>query len=126
MASTTDTNQTHQNMKKYVLLSCLLSASTCITAHATEAPSREVLIDDDRFGQLSEADRAAVMDLKDRMERFLATDRSTLSPDERRALKAEWKDMKHEMDELNRRDGTVIYLSSAGIIIIILLLIILL
>ena len=86
---------------------------------------RHVIVDQEKLRSLSDADQAAVLDLQQRLEGVLATDRSALSAEERKALRGEYGDLKREMKEYNA-GGTVIYFSTAGIIIIILLLIILL
>lgn len=92
---------------------------------ATAAPGKEVLIDSARFTALSTDEQAHVLDLKARMETILATDKAQLDREERQALRSDWRALKEEMANTNR-DGTVIYISTAGIIIILLLLIILL
>ena len=92
---------------------------------ATAASGREVGIDQEHFSKLSAEDQAGVLDLKVRMETLMTTDRSTLTGAQRRELRTQWRAMQHEMNNYNR-DGTVIYISTAGLIIIILLLIILL
>lgn len=93
----------------------------------TAAPigERRVIVDQERLQKLNPEDQRAVLDLQQRMENVLATDRSQLTSAERKVLRDEYRGMKREMDELNA-GGTVIYLSTAGIIIILLLLIILL
>ncbi|MBL7950266.1 MAG: hypothetical protein JNM62_00985 [Flavobacteriales bacterium] len=74
---------------------------------------------------MSAEDQRSILELQGRLEAVLATDRSELTSAERKALRAEYREMKREMDAYNA-GGTVIYLSTAGIIIILLLLIILL
>lgn len=76
---------------------------------------------------LAPAEQQDVLALKVRLEELIATDRSTLTPDERAAMRTEWKEMKREMRAHNEGGhGHVIYLSTAAIIVIVLLLIILL
>lgn len=87
---------------------------------------RTVVIEQKRFELLSATDQQTVLDLQQRMESLLATDRSELSSQERSALRSEFKEMKSEMKSINAANGSVIYISTAGIIIIVLLLIILL
>ncbi len=89
------------------------------------APSREVIIDNERFEQLTCVEQAHVLDIKSRLETIMATDRSQLDAEERKTLRSDWKALKEEMADMNR-DGSTIYISTAGLIIIILLLIILL
>lgn len=108
---------------RYLLLaSCMFAVH--MSGHAVQVPPREVRLHDARFAQLSPMEQQRVLDLKDRLEVIMATDRSALDQDHRRDLRAEWKVLKGEMREANR-NGSVIYISTAGLIIIILLLIIL-
>lgn len=86
---------------------------------------REVIVDQAALSSLPLEQQAKVLDLQCRLETLLATDKSTLSRDERQALRTEYRAMKDEMNLLNR-DGTVLYLSTGAIIIIILLLILIL
>ncbi len=111
-------------MRPPLLLSAVLIASLC-TTQALALPAREVIIDNDRFEQLTCDEQSNVLDIKTRLETIIATDRSQLDRTERKALRSEWKTLKEEMAAANR-DGSTIYISTAGIIIIILLLIILL
>ena len=100
-------------------------AACLLCGNATAAPGKEVLIDSARFTTLTAEEQAHVLDLKARMETILATDKSQLEREQRNALRSDWRALKEEMANTNR-DGTVIYISTAGIIIILLLLIILL
>lgn len=110
-------------------ISFILAAGMAFTATAgTTAPraaEREVRINPERFAQLPLAEQERVLEIKDRLELLIATDRSTLDPGQRTALRTEWKSLKGEMKELNR-GGSVIYISTAGLLLIIILLIILL
>lgn len=104
-----------------------LACCTALALPAAAAPKKEVIVDPGRLACLPAEDRSRVLDLQHRMESLIATDRASLTPVQRRALRSEWKGMKQEMNEINARSGgTVIYISTAGIIIILLLLIILL
>ncbi|HRD51380.1 MAG TPA: hypothetical protein PKY96_01900 [Flavobacteriales bacterium] len=104
-----------------------LTFIAAVPAPACAAPKKEVAVDAERLALLSEADRTHVLDLQLRMDRLIAIDRTEITAEERRALRADWKGMKHEMNELNARSGgTVIYISTAGLIILLLILIILL
>lgn len=94
-------------------------------AHAGGPVERNIMIREELFNGLDEADRNKVLDLKSRMEALMATDRSSLSSKERKELRTEWRGMKNEMNALNR-GGTVIYISTGGLILLIILLIILL
>lgn len=86
---------------------------------------KQVQLNTKNFAKLSEQDQQCVLELQSRIADVLATDRSSLSKDQRVELRNEWKTLKGEMDQYNR-NGSVIYISTAGLIIIILLLIILL
>lgn len=98
---------------------------TPVTTKADGPLERNIMIREEVFGALAASDQHKVLDLKQRMEALMATDRSTLSAEERRKLRGEWRSMKHEMNALNR-GGTVIYISTGGLILLIILLIILL
>lgn len=95
------------------------------TANAAAPGSKEVHINEDFFATMSPAEQQKVLELRDRLEAVIATDKASLSASDRAALRAEWKGLKKEMREVNR-GGSAIYISTAGLIIIILLLIILL
>jgi len=103
------------------------AAAFCTTPSASAAPlpEREVRINNERFALLSPEEQAHVLSIKSRLETLMATDRSALEPAQRAELRSEWKSLKGEMKEANR-NGSVVYISTAGLIIIILLLIILL
>lgn len=109
-----------------LILAATLAASVPGLASAAPIGERKVVIQQERFEQLSADDQAAVLDLRQRVETLLATDREALSSQERAELRKEFKSMKAEMKSFDRGGGTVIYFSTAGLIIIILLLIILL
>lgn len=105
----------------------VLTFSSPMAQPTADAANKEVIVNAELLSGLPAEDRSQVIDLQHRMESLLATDRATLTPVQRRALRSEWKSMKQEMNEVNARSGgTVIYISTAGIIIILLLLIILL
>ncbi|WP_194775088.1 hypothetical protein [Pararhodonellum marinum] len=72
--------------------------------------------------ELTEEDKARLVEIENRIEEIKATDFSDLTKEERRALKNELKEMKVEA----RERGGGVYLSIGAIIIIILLLILLL
>lgn len=104
------------------------SASLFIVAPASAAApprEREVRINTETLMKLPEADQDRVLEIKDRLEVLMATDRSAITAEQRDELRTEWKDLKREMKQYNR-NGNVIYISTGGLIIIILLLIILL
>ncbi len=104
-----------------------LSMTTAMPAMAFNRPSKEVKINEKHLSKLAPEEQQEVLALKSRLEELIATDRSTLTSDQRAALRTEWKELKNEMREHNAAArGNAIYISTAGIIIIILLLIILL
>jgi hypothetical protein len=106
-----------------------LATTLAITASANSAApaagEREVRINQERFAQLPSAEQERVLEIKDRLEALMSTDRRSLDPGQRAALREEWRGLKGEMKELNR-GGSVIYISTAGLLLIIILLIILL
>lgn len=107
--------------------SMLLAAGALIasTSAAAAVPGREVRIHEERFAELPPIEQQRVLEIKERLETIIATDRSSLDPAQRTELRSEWKELKGEMKEYNR-NGSVVYISTGGLIIIILLLIIIL
>lgn len=95
------------------------------SAQAADLPPREVRIDHQRLAALPEADQQRVLEIKERLETMIATDRRSLDAQERSAMRKEWKELKGEMKEYNR-NGNVVYISTGALIIIVLLLIIIL
>lgn len=117
-------------MKSLKHLTTLLaaSASLLLTAPASAAApprEREVRINAENLAKLPQEDQERVLEIKDRLEVLMATERSSITPEQRGELRTEWNDLKREMKQYNQ-NGNVIYISTAGLIIIILLLIILL
>jgi len=94
-----------------------------LTALQASVP-RQVIVDHSVLNARPPEEQARVLDLQCRLETLLATDKSTLGREERKALRSDYRAMKEEMDLLNR-DGTAIYLSTGAIIIILLLILIL-
>jgi len=95
------------------------------TVQAAELPPREVRIDHERLATLPEADQQRVLEIKERLETIIATDRKAMDAQQRSEMRSEWKELKSEMKEYNR-NGSVVYISTGALIIIILLLIIIL
>ncbi|MBK8615228.1 MAG: hypothetical protein IPN85_17595 [Flavobacteriales bacterium] len=121
-------------MRTPTILSLALASIIMVSAPSAQAapaaPSeplgkKEVHINTERLAQLPLEDQQRVLAIKERLETIIATDRSTLDRNQRSELRSEWKQLKDEMKEYNR-NGSVVYISTAGLIIIILLLIILL
>lgn len=111
-------------------LTTLLRIATLAALFLSVAPAqasapRQVVVDKAALSSLPQEQQTRVLDLQCRLETLLATDKSSLSKEERQALRSDYRSMKDEMNLINR-DGTVIYLSTGAIIIIILLLILIL
>ena len=114
-------------MQLAATLALVLSMSAAMPAMAIGHPSKEIKINEKHLSNLAPEQQQEVLVLKGRLEALIATDRSTMTSEERTALRTEWKELKNEMREHNAAaGGQAIYISTAGIIIIILLLIILL
>lgn len=94
-------------------------------AEAATLPSREVRIDAERLATMPFAEQERVLEIRDRLQALLETDRSSLDKEQRSGLRSEWKELKSEMDYYNR-NGNVVYISTGALIIIVLLLIIIL
>ena len=109
-----------------LFLTAALVAAIPVLGKAAPIGERKVVIDQERFERLSADDQQGVLDLQQRMETLLQTDRTELSGQERAELRKDFKEMKTEMKTYNAGNGSAIYISTAGLIIIILLLIILL
>ncbi len=111
-----------KNMKHLLLVSFGfgLFANTTLASE----PSSPIRINQENFQKLNSADQQCVLQIVDRLETISTIDRSTLTHEERKALRTEVRDLKREAATYNR-GGEVIYIS-AGTVIIILLLILLL
>lgn len=106
-------------------LAAFTFVASMTAVQAAPIGGRKVIVDQEKLQTMSVEDQEAVLRIQGRLEEILATDRSSLSSEERKELRTEFKGLKNEMEHYNA-GGTVIYLSTAGIIIILLLLIILL
>jgi hypothetical protein len=115
----------HRNALTTLAACTALFLATPTMASTAKPGSKEVHINAEHLATLSATEQQRVLDLRDRLEAVLATDKTTLSAADRTELRAEWKSLKKEMREVNRA-GNAIYISTGGLIIIILLLIILL
>jgi hypothetical protein len=93
-----------------------LSAPLPAGSTAIDLPSKEAVAN-----MTAEQKEALVEQMKERVDYIKAMDKSQLTKDERKALRAELKDMKKET-----RVVTGVYISVGALIIIILLLIIIL
>jgi hypothetical protein len=87
-------------------------------------PAKKIRVDQENLAKLSPADQDRVLCIAERLENIAEMDRSTLSDEERKALRTETRELKREADLFNR-DGTVIYFSAGTLIIILLLILIL-
>ncbi len=107
------------------------SAIVCLSiflapaAVASDLPERKVQINMERLAALPPAEQVRVLEIQDRLQVLLATDRAALDAGQRSELRSEWKELKSEMKYYNRNGG-VIYISVGALIIIILLLILIL
>lgn len=109
----------------HLLFALATAGLLAIPCHAAALPERQVRINTERLAQLPLQDQQRVLEIKDRLEALIATDRSSLDQAQRAALRQEWKGLKGEMKHYNENGG-VIYISVGALIIILLLLIILL
>jgi hypothetical protein len=107
------------------LIAAITALMMTTSASAVDLPHREVRINEERLALLPPEDQQRVLEIRDRLEALIATDRSSLDRTERAELRTEWKELKGEMEKYNR-NGNTVYISTAALIIIILLLIILL
>jgi hypothetical protein len=110
------------------IVTTALSSFTFLLAPNAEAavlPAREVRINAERLAALPPVEQERVLEIQDRLQELLATDRSSLEKAQRNELRSEWKELKSEMEYYNR-NGNVVYISTGALIIIVLLLIIIL
>ncbi len=87
-------------------------------------PEKEIKINEENFAKLSEIEQQRVLEIKDRFEMIQNTDRSSMTKEERKEMRAEMKDLKKEVKEINSQ-RPVIYISATALLIIILLIILL-
>lgn len=112
-----------QRWDTWVLAALLATAPIAVVRAG--GPERHVRIDQENFERLSCDDQERVLAIADRLEEITQIDRSTLTKEERVALRTETRALKNEADAYNRAGGTVVYISTGGIIIILLLILIL-
>jgi cell shape-determining protein MreC len=108
------------SMKKIIVSTFLLLFSF---ASLTVSAMDKKTLNDNLSAMTNEQKEARYNQMKQRVEEIKNLDRSTLTREEKRELKAELKDMNREAKAAGKSG---IYISTAGIIIIVLLLIILL
>ncbi len=114
--------RTAKHLERSLLLTLCFALIT-YAARATE-PEKRIRIDQENLAKLSPADQVRALEVAARLESIATTERSTLTRDERQALRMETRDLKREVNALNERgSGTVIYISAATIIIILLIII---
>lgn len=107
-------------MKKILVTACIMLL--CLNTITTFAADKKTL--QARVENMSEEQKEArYVQMKLRVDEIRNMDRSSLTKDERKALRNELKDMNKEAKAIGKGG---VYISFAGIIIIILLLIILL
>jgi hypothetical protein len=114
-------------MRNTIATAALASSAFILApdANAGILPTREVRINAERLAALPPEEQERVLEIHDRLQELLATDRSSLEKAQRNELRSEWKELKSEMQHYNR-NGNVVYISTGALIIIILLLIIIL
>jgi len=106
-------------MKKILQVALvLLMAATVLPAQAANDPIKEKVA-----AMTEEQKDARIIEMKNRVHEIKAMDRSTLTKQERKALRKELKEMNKEAKEMGRGG---VYISLAGILIIILVLILIL
>lgn len=114
-------------MRNINLKAIMLTIALCVCGFARTAIAGEpthVSINQVNFDKLGAEDKAAVLVIVDRLEAISNMDRSMLTSSERKALRAETKELRCEAAGYNRH-GEVIYISAGTIIIILLLILIL-
>ncbi|MEZ4806952.1 MAG: hypothetical protein R2815_05690 [Flavobacteriales bacterium] len=115
-------------MKRQIITAAILLAGATFGAISAKAEGdRSVTIDQENFAKLAPADQRRVLEITERLEAMTAMDRSELDRAARKEVRQEFRALRSEVKEINRRaGGTVVYISTAGLIIIILLLILIL
>lgn len=89
-------------------------------------PERKVTVDQENLMKLCPEDQQRVLYIADRLEAITRMDRSGLSREERKAVREETRELKHEAAVYDHRaGGTVIYISGAGLLIILIIILIL-
>jgi hypothetical protein len=107
-----------------VLALCLLLATVPVSFAGDDAPEKKIRINQENLSKLAPADQDRVLCIAERLETIAETDKSSLSREERKALRAETRELKNEADLFNR-DGQVLYISAGTLIIILLIILIL-
>lgn len=113
-----------RNHRPSFLAASFILAMLPATYAADTSPREKVYVNMENLARLSAADQDRVLCIAERLETIANTDRSTLTREERKALRAETRELKQQADLFNR-DGTVIYFSAGTLIIILLLILIL-
>jgi hypothetical protein len=107
-----------------ILAIALLFATVSTPLSFAGEPAKNIRIDQENLAKLSTADQDRVLCIAERLETITAMDRSSLTREERKALRIEARELKREADLFNR-DGQVIYISAGTLIIVLLLILIL-
>ena len=87
-------------------------------------PEKEIRINEENFAKLSETEQQRVLEIKDRLEAIQNADRSSMTKEDRKEMRSEWKELKKEVKQINSAQP-VIYISATALLIIILLIILL-
>ncbi len=107
-----------------ILALTLLLATGPVSFAGDGAPEKKIRINQENFSRLAPADQERVLCIAERLETIADMDKSSLGREERKALRAETRELKKEADLFNR-DGQVIYISAGTLIIILLIILIL-
>ncbi len=86
-------------------------------------PDKPIRINQENLAKLSAEDQARVLEIACRLETIADVDRSTLTSEERKALRTETRALRQEAAEFNR-GGSVIIISATTLIIILLIILI--
>lgn len=111
-------------MRSRFLALTLLLATVPVSFAGDGAPEKKIRINQENLSKLAPADQDRVLCIAERLETIADMDKSSLSREERKALRAETRELKNEADLFNR-DGTVLYISAGTVIIILLIILIL-
>lgn len=111
-------------MRSRILALTLLLATAPVSFAGDGASDNKIRINQEKLSKLSPADQDRVLCIAERLETIADMDKSSLSREERKALRAETRELKNEADLFNR-DGQVLYISAGTLIIILLIILIL-
>lgn len=116
-------------IKLYLFTALLmLIFGTTVTKAASVVPAGATYSKEELNKMSVEQKTARIQEIKDRIDEIKAMDKSTLTHEQKKDLRVELREMRHEARAINSSDGMGggVYLSVGAIIIIILLLILIL